>query len=258
MRSFLGHGTSHLAGTVLLFSCLDSPFADPLGRIVLDVRNTNDWAERLMNYFPASADVVESGSNLRLEKEKRIAAELRVSDIYTDYSTAHSPAYLDFLHSLLSQLKEIPHHSFMMPNLRLRVLTDSPPGDGSVDRSLPTAYSFDDVTCTLNIPISASADELIQAIGEFGPAIVAKYDQILEESTIIAETILKLKRRFRLRSLKQNSDVNNKQFMDCLNRLNHSAHRLKSFLDGMKLVVGTKYHLDEDDGSLTIRWDFSL
>lgn len=203
---------------------------------------------------------------------------LQISDIYTDYTTSEKPVYLAFLRRILEEspllLETYPYPSFK--NLRLRVLSsfsDPLSGKEHADTAkqsreestqgskkeesgvkLIPAWSHHSVTCTLHVPITATVTSIIEAIASQGRTIEETYHKFKEEDNLIAETVLKVKRKYRIQSMRKDPKISNQQYMDALIRLQSNTHRLKSLFDGVKVNVTDKYMLDEDDGTLSIRW----
>ena len=110
----------------------------------------------------------------------------------------------------------------------------------------------------LNIPVNAEVTEIQKFIQSHGErALTAKHQEgkILDDRT---ELILNMKRILRLGALQVEPGVSDGELNQCCSRLRSLPDRVKRLFDRLRLRVGTKFHIDEDDGWVTIRVDCPL
>ena len=196
-------------------------------------------------YDPQVLASKKDGGKTRELIEKDAAARLGIAYFYTDYTLSNSFDYIDFLNRI-----KPPSKLDGLQELKVRVL--------SAESLKAEQNAFDVKTCTLYVSIDLTSDEILALVANKGPEVVDKHKRMIDESNDLAELMLSVKRRFRLRGLTQSPNVSNSEFHECLSRLLAYAHRLKSFLDGVKIKVSREYDLNEDDGTLSIPWDFEI
>jgi len=73
-------------------------------------------------------------------------------------------------------------------------------------------------------------------------------------------TTLAAKRNLKLGSLEKNLDIDQKQMLECCNRLMSSTHNVRYMLRELHIQVGNTYGFDQDGkgvGRITIPWNFT-
>lgn len=219
---------------------------DLLGRIGLKIGESKaQWVEQLLSVDRERIDAIKDGSADRFDLEKSLSDSLGLDYVYTDYELGASKQYADFLEKVQRAVAETKTVMAGMECLKLRIFEAN-------------EIKTDSATCTVSVPVTMAAEDVLQAIRVHGPELVRIYVETSRAEADLSSLVLSAKRKFRLRSLSWDPAVSNSQFQTCVTAIIRYAAHLSRFLEGQRLLVAQDFNVDPTDGTIHIRWDFMI
>eukprot|EP00698_Gefionella_okellyi_P019300 TRINITY_DN58_c0_g1_i2.p2 TRINITY_DN58_c0_g1~~TRINITY_DN58_c0_g1_i2.p2 ORF type:complete len:231 (+),score=33.23 TRINITY_DN58_c0_g1_i2:976-1668(+) len=168
--------------------------------------------------------------------------------ILCEDSIASSDQYAYFLDTLQSAHGCMTWSKDQLSDLSLHVI-----GHGSVS---PQPYTVHDLFGLMHVPASATRNELSEFILDKGD--LARHRTKMYEDAAQQEraTVLQCKRVLQLLALERDDDVSAEQMQHCCDRMLAASDQLAPLLRYMSIRVSNRFHMDDDDKTLYLKWNW--
>jgi hypothetical protein len=249
-----GYRFDHVKNLAIVFGTRRG--LDQMGRVnVHFLESPAQWVETLLNVNVAALQQLQAIRKKREEKEMSLGKKLGIAYFYADYTLSSTPEYYAFLCNIEQDWEKtkskwnfasIPELS----SLKVRVLD---PEDHSVKH-----YSADYSSCGLLVPCTCAPLKLFDFLDEKGLETIASHKEFVRESERLNSLLAKVKRVFRLRALTYDNDLPVSHLINCCLRLLQCFHKFDLAFDGLRIHIGSEYAMNDEDGTVSIRWDFKI
>lgn len=120
-----------------------------------------------------------------------------------------------------------------------------------------TTFNTDVENGVLSVPLGAGEEEIRLFIEKSGPALAKSYGAHLRERELEDHLQHALRRCTRVRRVRRHEDLSRPLYYAACRRLIRHGHAFRTQLEGLQIVIGRDYDLDENDGTITIPHNFT-
>jgi len=248
---------SPLQSTTTVFSyTATQSHVDNRGRLVLSVYETDEqWYSFLSQPSLFTLATSRAAAYHRCKSvEQRLAHLMTVHDLYAEAGLVGSDEYDAYLQRLEGGAHVFQRLFRRHPELQqLSIRIQSP----------HTAIAVDDVQGVLLVPLHTGIDDIVELYETRGHEARRVLHAYSESKRRYEAAVQEVRRRYRLRRLDRARSVSEREMLECCARLlsatsTSGSGQFRVHFDGLDVLVGREYNVEQDGGRVTIPWDFVM
>ena len=251
---------SPLLSTTTVFCCFSSSsHVDNRGRVVLALQESDAAWEAFLSSpssFPLAASRLSAFQQCKA-LEQQTAALLRLHDLYAELTLTGTAPYVAYLLSLQQSAHHF--HALLAAQPALRSL--------SLRVSTLPAPSVDSELGIVLLPIATPPAAIVAFLQTHGRAALTVQSRYQDSERRYDETLLAVKRRYRLRRLDRQRGLPMHEMLHCCDRLlrmggggggGGEIGGLRGLMEGLEIAVGREFRFEHEAGTVIIPWDWRL